>query len=171
MGVRGRQGRLVVGIVLSLVGTARAQAPGVVSGSGETVNGVGERTRVTVIRPIMLRSDGRVSGELEFQQYVRNAATGAVASYVTRERVQCMELYHRQAWVGTVVTASTNPGMPRGAAYGVWYFEDNDGNPADRVNALHGQGNGATLCADGETQYLLLESATPLIRGRLFVHD
>jgi hypothetical protein len=157
--------------LLSLVGAARAQAPGRVSGSGETTNGVGERASVTLVRDIVVSADGRVTGELEFHQFIRDPSTPAVAHYVTRERVQCVVIYRRQAWVGTLVTGSTNPEFSRGAAYGLWYFEDNEGEAVDRVNALHGFGSGAALCGDGEVQYLLLESASPLVRGRFIVRD
>jgi hypothetical protein len=169
-----RTGRALAGLafVLGIVGVSGAQAPSWVSGSGETVTGTGERARLVVIRSVLLRADGSVTGELEFHQYVRSPSTGAAVHYVTRERVLCVALQGNSAWVGTVVTASTNPDFPPGVTQAVWYFQDNGGGAEhpDRINSLHAGVETAALCGDADAQAAAADTASLLTSGHLEVH-
>jgi hypothetical protein len=169
-----RTGRALacLAFVLGGVGASRAQAPAWVSGIGETVTGTGERARLIVVRSVLLRADGSVTGELEFDQYVRSPSTGAAVHYVTRERVLCVALQGHSAWVGTVVTASTNPDFPPGATQAVWYFEDNGGGTEhpDRINSLHAGAETAALCGDADAQAVAADTSSPLTLGHLEVH-
>jgi hypothetical protein len=159
--------------VLGIFSAARAQAPAEVSGSGELHTGTGERAQLIVLRSIIPGVDGGVLGELEFHQYVRSPSTGAAIHYVTRERVVCLEVQGNVAWVGAVVTASTNPAFPPGFTQAVWYFEDNGGgaDPRDRFNCVHDHASIAVLCRDAETQSAVAETASPVTRGHFEVRD
>jgi hypothetical protein len=176
MGMKRERWRAVASLVsvLCLLGVAVAQDATGVSGSGEVTNGTGERASIRLVRSVAIRADGRASGELELRQLVRDASNGAWSEFVTRESVACGSVHGNRAWVGTVVTASTNPRLPRGRTEAVWYFEDNggDGEYPDRISALHVQADGgAAACADEETQAELADSAAPLLRGQFEVRD
>lgn len=171
MGFRTRRALACLAFVLGVSGMAVAQAPAGVSGSGETVTGTGERALLVVVRSVVLRADGSVAGELEFHQYVRSPSTGAAVHFVTHERAVCLEVRGNAAWVGTVVTDSTNPMFPPGTTQAVWYFEDNGGHAdlPDRVNCLHDRAGTAALCRDAGVQSDAEETASLLTRGHFEV--
>jgi hypothetical protein len=173
MDFRTRRALASLAFVLGTSGMAVAQAPPGISGNGETLTGTGELARVIVVRSVVLHADGSVAGELEFRQDVRDPSTGTAAHYVTRERAVCLEVHGNAAWVGTVVTASTNPMFSPGVTEAVWYFEDNGGHAdvPDRVNSLHDRAGTAALCRDAGVQRAAEETASLLTRGHFEVGD
>lgn len=155
-------------------GMALAQTGAGVSGGGEIINGTGERARVTLVQEVKPRQDGSISGELELHEFVLDPATGGETHYVTRERAVCLELRGNEAWVGTVVMATTRSEYAGAGTQGVWYFADygQAAETPDEVSVLHEGGSDvAQRCRDPETQAILVATASPLLRGDLWVRE